>query len=321
MKKVILVFFSILLLGSLLWQCEQRITPVSSTMKKELSRLPESATGMAYLNVDKIKESEFFSMFEEKFKMELNDDEDYQDFTEATGFDFTKDVDEMYVAFAPGESRDQKQFLAVIKGNFDEGKIVDFISTHDKRHELKSQQYQEYKIYRIEDKPVRFVFPDATTLIMGVEHYVTTWLNGDENSDKWVERMEKMPYKDGVCFTMDAKTMINDIMMELDEWDNGKKLKALQSVEDVYFSAEATDEIHFDGKGKFSDAQNAELFHDAIKGVLATVKISVSSDRDAVDVFNKIKIDQDGNWVTGHFKMSKEDVEKLMKTHQHEVVL
>jgi hypothetical protein len=321
MKRVTIVFISIMLLGTFLWQCEQRIAPISSAMKKELSRLPESAIGMTYVNVNKIKESEFFSIFEEKFKMELNEDDEYQDFAGATGFDFTTDVDEMYVAFAPGESRDKKQFLAVIKGNFDEGKIIDFISNQDMRHELKSQQYQDYKIYRIEDKPVRFVFPDANTLIVGVEHYVTTWLNGDENAEKWVNRMEKMRYKDGVCFTMDAKSMINDIMLELDEWEDGKKLQALRSVEDVYFSMEATDVILFDGKGKFSDTQNAELFKDAIKGVLATVKISVSGDRDAVDVFNKIRIDQDGNWVTGHFKMSKEDIEKLMKTHPHEVVL
>lgn len=321
MKKVIIVFISIMLLGTLLWQCEKVTTPVSSSMKKELSRLPESAIGMAYVNINKIKESEFFSMFEDKFNMELNEDEDYQDFTDATGFDFTKDVDEMYVTFAPGESRDQKQFLAVIKGSFDEEKIVDFISTHDKRHELKSQQYQDYKIYRIEDKPVRFSFPDANTLIVGVEHYVTTWLNGDENSHKWIKRMEKMRYKDGICFTMDAKAVINEVMTQIDRMDEAKRLQALKSVEDVYFSAEATDEILFEGRGKFSDAQNAELFHDAIKGVLATVKISVSGDRDAVDIFNKIKINQDGDWITSHFKMSKEDVEKLMKTHPKAMVL
>jgi hypothetical protein len=211
--------------------------------------------------------------------------------------------------------------LAVIKGNFDEGKIVDFISSHDKGHELKSQQYQDYKIYRIEDKPVRFSFPNANTLIVGVEHYVTTWLNGDENSHKWIKRMEKMRYKDGICFTMDAKAVINEVMTQIDRMDEAKRLQALKSVEDVYFSAEATDEILFEGKGKFSDAQNAELFHDAIKGVLATVKISVSGDRDAVDIFNKIKINQDGDWITSHFKMSKEDVEKLMKTHPKAMVL
>jgi len=84
---------------------------------------------------------------------------------------------------------------------------------------------------------------------------------------------------------------------------------------------EATDKLLFDGKGEFSDAQNAELFHDAIKGMIATVKISVSGDREAVDVFNKIKIDQDRNWVTGKFEMSKEDIEKLLKSSPKEIVL
>jgi len=321
MKKAIIIFVSIMLLSTLFWQCERTMTPVSSSMKKELSRLPESAIGMTYVNVSKIRESDFFSMFEEEFRSKLSRDEDYRDFAEATGFDFTKDVDEMYVAFAPGHSRDERQFLAVIKGNFDEDKIIGFISSQDERHALKSQRYQDYTIYRIEDKPVRLSFPDEKTLIVGVEHYVTAWLNGDENSQKWIDRMERMRYKNGICATLDAKSIIQDIMLELDEWEKGKKLQALKSVEDVYFSMEATDKLLFDGKGEFSDAQNAELFHDAIKGMIATVKISVSGDREAVDVFNKIKIDQDRNWVTGKFEMSKEDIEKLLKSSPKEIVL
>lgn len=321
MKKSIIVLLSIMLLSTLFWQCERTTTPVSSSMKKELSRLPESAIGMAYMNVSKVKESDFFSMFEDEFQSKLSRDEEYQEFTEATGFDLTKDVDEMYVVFAPGHSRDEKQFLAVIKGNFDEDKIIGFISSQDERHTVKSKRYQDYTIYQIEDKPVQFSFPDENTLIVGVEPYVTTWLNGDENSQKWIDRMQRMRYKNGICATLDAQSIIQEMMMELDEWEKGKKLQALKSAEDVYFSMEATDKLLFDGKCKFSDAQNAELFHDAIKGMIATVKISVSGDREAVDVFNKIKIDQDRNWVTGEFKMSKEDIEKLLKSSPKEIVL
>ena len=294
MKKSIVVFVSILLLGMLLWQCERSMAPVSSAMKKELSRLPESAIGMTYVNVSKIKQSEFFGMFEEKFETKLSRDEDYREFTEATGFDFTKDVDEMFITFAPGQSRNDKKFLAVIKGNFDEDKIIGFVSEKDGDHELKSESHGDHTVYRVEDKPVRFSFPDETTLIVGVEEFVNSWLDGDKTTDKWIERMEKMRYKNGICATMDAKTMIQDIMTEVNEWDEGKRLQALKSVEDAYFSAEATDQVRFEGRGKFSDAQNAELFHDAIKGMIATVKISVSGDRDAVDVFNKIKIRNDG---------------------------
>ena len=321
MKKAIVVLVSIMLLGALLWQCERGVTPVSSAMKKELSRLPESAIGMTYVNVSKIRQSEFFGAFEEEFQSKLSHDKDYRDFTEATGFDFTEDVNEMFITFAPGESRRDKKFLAIIKGNFDEDKIIEFVSAKDSRNELKSETHGDYTVYRVEEKPVRFSFPDEETLIVGVEEYVTSWLDGDKSTDKWIERMGKMRYKNGICATLDAKTMIHDIMLEVNEWGEGKRLQALKSVEDVYFSMEATDEILFEGKGKFSDVQNAELFHDAIKGMIATVKISVSGDRDAVDVFNKIKISQDGNWVTGNFKMSKEDIKKLMKTRPEAIVL
>lgn len=321
MKRAIVGFISIMLFGALLWQCERGVAPVSSAMKKELSRLPESAVGLTYVNVSKIKQSDFFGIFEDKFQSKLSRDKDYEEFTEATGFDLTKDVNEMYITFAPGQSRHDKKFLAVVKGNFDEDKIVGFVSEKDQRHELTSESHGDYTVYRVEDKPVRFSFPDETTLIVGIEEYVNSWLDGGESTNKWVERMEKMRYKDGICATMDAKTMVNDIMTEVEEWEPGKKLQALKSVEDVYLSAEATDQVRFEGRGKFSDAQNAELFHDAIKGVIATVKISVSGDRDAVDVFNKIKIKNEGDWVTGNFTMTKEDIEKLMKTGSQAIVL
>jgi hypothetical protein len=321
MKKAIVVLVSMMLLGTLLWQCERGVAPVSSTMKKELSRLPESAIGLAYVNVSKIRQSDFFGMYEDEFQTKLSRDKDYQNFAEATGFDLTKDVDEMFIIFAPGQTRSVNKFLAVIKGNFDEDRIIGFVSTKDRQHELKSKSHGDYTVYRVEDKPVRFSFPDETTLIVGVEEYVTSWLDGDKSTDKWIERMAKMRYRNGICATMDAKAMINDIMLEVNEWDQGKKLQALKSVEDVYFSMEATDVIQFEGRGKFTDAQNAELFHDAIKGMIATVKISVSGDREAVDVFNKIKINQDGDWVTGQFKMSKEDIEKLLKTRPEALVL
>lgn len=321
MKRAIIVFISIMLLGALMWQCERAVTPVSSAMKTELARLPESAIGMTYMNVSKIKESEFFKMFEEEFQAKLSRDKDYRDFAEATGFDFAKDLNEMFITFAPGQSRADNKFLAVIKGDFDEDKIIGFVSAKDKPHELKAETHRDYTIYRIENKPVRFSFADQHTLIVGMEEYVASWLDGDKNTDKWIQRMTKMRYRNGICATVDAKTMIHDIMLEVNEWDKGKKLQALKSVEDVYFSMEATDEMRFDGKGKFSDAKNAELFHDAIKGMIATVKLSISGDRDAVDVFNKIKIKQDGDWVTSQFKMSKEDIEKLMKTRPEGIVL
>lgn len=321
MKKTLIAFISIVVSGALLWQCERAVTPVPSAMKKELSRLPEAAAGMAYMNVWQIKRSQFFAKFKENLERELLEEENYRDFSDAAGFDLTKDIAEAYVVFAPGKSQDDKEFLAVIKGNFDEDRIIDFIQSQEKPHKITSRRYQDYTIYQVEDKPVRFAFPDETTLIVGVEHYVTNWLNGDAGSQKWIQRMQRMRYKDGICLTMDARAMINEFLKEINQWDKEKKLQALKSVEDVYMSMRADDEIRFEGKGKFSDAQNAELFHDAIKGMIATVKISVSGDREAVDVFNKIKIDRDGDWVTGKFRMSQQDIDKLTSKRREEIAL
>ena len=92
-----------------------------------------------------------------------------------------------------------------------------------------------------------------------------------------------------------------------------KQFGALRAVQDVQFSVDVNDAIKLDGEGNFSDAQNAELFHDAVKGALATLKLSVSDDRDAVDVMNKVNISTGNNSVKVNLEMSKADVEKLMQ--------
>ena len=71
-------------------------------------------------------------------------------------------------------------------------------------------------------------------------------------------------------------------------------------------------DLQFAGEGEFADAENAELFHDAVKGALAAAKLSMSGDREAVDVLNKIEIKIKGSRVVVNSQINKADVDKLV---------
>jgi hypothetical protein len=128
-----------------------------------------------------------------------------------------------------------------------------------------------------------------------------------------LERINSLKYKNDAWFTLNTEPMIGEMLDKMNKSSEGERLAGLKSVKNLNFSMKVNDELIFSGVGNFSDNEKAKLFHDALKGFVATAKLSLSEDRDAVDVLNKIDIDTRGDQVLVNFKMSKDDVEKLME--------
>jgi hypothetical protein len=68
-----------------------------------------------------------------------------------------------------------------------------------------------------------------------------------------------------------------------------------------------------EGSGRFDNADNALLVRDAVKGALATLKLSFSGDRDAVDVVNKIDISTDQREVHMKAVFTRDDLQRIIK--------
>ena len=112
-----------------------------------------------------------------------------------------------------------------------------------------------------------------------------------------------------IKYTEDAKRKITEdkntplVFKEL--------IKGLKSLEQAIASFNVTDKFSFHGIGLFNDPEQTLLFHDALKGVLAMIKISASEDREAVDLINKLKTDIDGTKIEVNIKYSLEEVKKI----------
>ena len=320
MMKRAIYFVVLMLIAITLWQCaRERVEPVSSDMAKELAMLPQSTSGLAYLNLEKMRRSPFYEMMQDSLRKQMRHHRELDEFQEATNFDIRKDVNEVYVAFDPNPSHYEGDFLMVAIANYDPQKLTDYIMDKDEEHKLSKENYNDFELYRIGDKDYVFCFASANYMVGGKEGMVTTWLDNFKNgksdaaaSKEVMERVKQVKYKSSGWFLMNTAHLMDKFMDEMGNPEQMRKFDALRSVENIHMSMDVNNEIKFDGAGKFSDAEKAQLFHDAIKGALATVKLSLSSDRDAVDVINKIHIKTDHESVRIDGKMTRDDVEKII---------
>jgi hypothetical protein len=181
-------------------------------------------------------------------------------------------------------------------------------------------QYKDHKLYTIDKNELTFCFADNKWLFAGVESLVKSSLD-DFVADDMVDfdpelltRINRIKYKKGMWFTLDAREMLQEISEKMAKHPEGRRLSSIKSIQNFQVSTRLDDKIWFSATGNFSDEEKAELFHDALKGGIATLKLSVSEDRAAVDVLNKIEISADGSQVHLEFNMSKEDIEKLKES-------
>jgi hypothetical protein len=318
MKKPILMFSVISLLTLTAWQCAiERTEPISQQISEELALFPANATGVGYANMAAMRESPFFSMMQKRWDNGLGYSDEYQEFMEKTGLDLRKDINEVYFSIAPTEIKRKPSILVVIKGSYNPDKIIEFIESESKEDEVGEESYKDFTLYNLNNDNILFSFTDHNRLIFGNATLVKSWLRQfKEDKKKEIDsdlskRLDLLKYKSGAWFVLDAENMIEEMMKEMQRHPEARRFTGLKSLKDFSFSMKVEDKLWFSGVGKFSDEEKAELFQDAVKGFISTMKLSVSEDRQAVDVLNKINVKHKGNRVMMDFEMSQEDIEKL----------
>lgn len=322
MKRQIFSIIIVPLLGILIWNCaKERPGSLSEHQKKQLALLPESAIALAYCNVEKFSKSEMRQAFKHSMFEKCFENEEYQDFITATEFDPRRDVEEIYLEILPNGKKTEKSLLAVLLGKFNKEKILTYIQERYREGEIVSEKYQGFDLYFSEHKKMALSFPNEQTLIFGKKPFVKEWLENYQSGRKTsnhelLDQIKKLKYKNGFWFTMRADKLYQEIMEQIEDHPQTKNLEALKSVQKVYFSMDANEMLYFDGTGEFSDKEKAQLFHDAIKGFLATIKLSISGERETIDIINKIKVKTRDKRIKITFTMSQEDFEKLMTGHR-----
>lgn len=313
MTLVLIILFS----GMMLNCAREEPEPISTSMAQQLAYLPDSGVGLVYLNIRELRDTDFFAgITDEKFEDRI-DNRDYREFVEKTGFDFIKDLDEFYMTLLPGKPFKNQNVFLFVRGRFEREKILAYIKDYDVDKELKEQEYNDQTIYRIDEENICFSFLDDQSMVAGREETVKNSLDkmsqkmtsGEKNY--WISMVKPVKYKSGGFFTINTPDLKESVRRQLGNLRAVKPLHSLESINHVNMSFKLTDKLFVDGYSGLKDERTAELFYDALKGAVSMMKLSVSEDRSAVDVLNKITIRHKGSSVRIRFDMSLQEIEKL----------
>ncbi|MBN2089525.1 hypothetical protein JW964_07920 [candidate division KSB1 bacterium] len=310
------VFSLIIIMGSFLLfsSCDKALREtMPGTTAQQIALMPATDV-LGYVNFQQIKKSDFFEMFRDSLHKDLVHNDEYLDFVDSSGFDFEKDISELFFAGKFDSSRHDMEGLAVVYGNFNPEKIMTFIAKESRHKELVATEYQNFKIYTGKDEDKAICFVDSTIFLGGDEVLVKAWLDNSiqkktQLASELQARLEQVKFKTDCWLVTQAADILNKLHLD----EPLKEAHGLSSLKNFNLSMKLTDQINFNGEMECADAENAGLFKDAIKGFIATAKLSTSEDRETVDIINKIDVDHHQNHISVNFQFTKEDLEKLRK--------
>ena len=125
-------------------------------------------------------------------------------------------------------------------------------------------------------------------------------------------QIKELKFKSYAWMVMEAKPFLDQIRRH----DIADRLQGVYNIDNASFTMNLSDNFRFNGQCECSDEEKAELLRDAIKGAIAAAKLSVSEDRDAIDILNKIEISVEGKQVSANSDMSRKEIEKLIDRGQ-----
>ena len=134
---------------------KEALLPLSKTMRTNLALLPQNSFGFGYANFSSLKESAFFEDFIKSWEKDSMFSEDLAGIIEKTGFDFRKDVEEIYFSLSEDSQVSRHPGgLLVVNGKFDQEKILKFLKEENPSEFLEGIPFKDYQLYRIRDKKI-----------------------------------------------------------------------------------------------------------------------------------------------------------------------
>jgi hypothetical protein len=309
----ITLFVSIFLLFTFACSVQQSV-PLSDESKQQISMLPADAQVVGYVNVHQILNSPVYKLLNEETGADPFANDSYQEFIEKTGFDLHEHMQEMLFAGKLSNAHNSRGMFVAF-GNFNAQKIIDYIKTKDKEKKLQETKYGEFTILKFDDDGFTMCFADSAHFIAGEQQLVQNWLDllsgkkePAEMDEQLLKRIEGLYNRKSMWMIMDAGTLVESV-----EKEGISLAKGLKNIYQADFSMTMDESLNVLSRIICADEEKAELVQDAIRGFISSAKLTVSDDRDAVDILNKIEISSDDNAVTGKMKLNQEELKKLLQ--------
>jgi hypothetical protein len=308
-------------------------TSLSTTVQEDLAKLPKNVQSVFYVDVQALKNSELGKEIHQEMDSTMgrhHRDEDYKEFMEATGLDPEKDVHTVLVGLqAQLDGSDSTEHMdgaafAVVKGNFDENKIVGYLQEKEKkegRTGLAVTDYNGKKLYTGPHRKVTAYFASPNTVLAGTEEWVKQVIdnkldgsNLPTNADL-MKLIDQLPHKDQLWAVGMPGNLMDRVASELSKHENFKAGHTLRSLKSGMMSAQVNATADLWASATCTTEEDSRLMSEALKGALAMAKLAVSDDRELVDMLNRFEIEAKGTEVHVSGKIDKVFLDKLKERH------
>lgn len=315
MLKQVKLLLCIVLLLYIVSCGKKEAPPVSQFMKQQISLLPADAELMGYMNVGAVQKSDIYKMFVDSLGVNPLDPKTYLKRVNLNLDQVNVKIEELFFASHLQKNGAMAPFIAA-HGNMNladyltafKVKTRDFVISEDK-------DFSAAKLFVIAAKDTFGVgFQDSTTMVVGNLEKVKSWFNHlqqktySHNAER-INRLAALKQTKSVWFLTDAVSLLKTIK----PIQTLKNVEGVQNIKSADISLDMDQNVALHSIIRTSDSENAALIKDALKGALASAKLSKSDDRDVTDAINKIKITQDDNRININAKISRKDIKIITR--------
>ncbi|MBD3384029.1 hypothetical protein GF407_03800 [candidate division KSB1 bacterium] len=286
--------------------------PVSESMQKQISLLPQNADMVGYINVKEISNSDIYKSFVDSMKINPLDPQTYLKQINLNLENARVKIEEVYIAYHDQEKEKMAPFI-VAHGKTNLADYLGALKIKTRDFQIgEDKDFAEGKLYVINaDDTLGVGFQDSSVMVMGNLKEVKSWFQKGKKNPKpdpdLTARLGALQNAKTGWFLVEAATLLENLDM----------VRALQNVEgarqiktaDLAFTMDKA--LRMNSIITSIDAENAEMIKDAIKGALASVKLSRRSDRELTDVVNKINVEQKDTTIEITAQLSLNEIQKL----------
>src|SRR5262249_53842167 len=144
-------------------------TSGSGAAKEDLALVPKETDIILMANVSRMRNTAMWRKLLDVRDQDPQAKKDFDEFTQKCALDPFKQIDSVFVAFPQGGG-EQKEFAAILRGQFNEGKLVECAKEQAKKdgREVTTVDYAGKKLYTDNQKSEAWAtFLDSKTAVVG----------------------------------------------------------------------------------------------------------------------------------------------------------
>jgi hypothetical protein len=307
--KYLLIIPSLLIVFS----CGKKTAPpVSESMQQQISLMPQDAELLGYMNVKDLRNSDVYKTLVDSMKMNPLNPKTYLKQMNLNLENAKVDIEDIFIAYQ-GEANGSMAPFIVVHGDMNLATYLGAIKIKTKDFEITEDKKFNYgKLFVITARDTFGVgFQDSSVMVLGNLDKVKSWfkkMGGNSKADNEImARLSNLKHTETGWFLVDAASLFKNLNII----QNLQKAQGVQQIKTADISFDMGKKLFMNSIITSTDAENAELVKDTLKGALASAKLSKTSDRELADVINKINVKQIENEVEIAATLSLKEIQKL----------